>query len=185
MSEELMVKEASPTLAGIKTGSLFTCPYESKDQIMEEIRELNHSLVRKGLCLLPFRFREDRVLLYLFRPAFLEQDLSDKEAERILKEAGYRQNGFRRCLTELVRRVNRADCKSFPHEIGLFLSYPPEDVRGFIENHAAGSKLTGCWKVYGDEQAAKKRFEAYERCTDIYRRELADGKTIVQLAVAG
>ena len=24
----------------------------------------------------------------------------------------------------------------FPHEVGLFLGYPPEDVRGFIENHA-------------------------------------------------
>ena len=64
MSEELMIREASPTLAGIKTGNLFTCPYESKEQVMDEIREMNRCLVKKGLCLLPFRFSEKRVLLY-------------------------------------------------------------------------------------------------------------------------
>ena len=185
MSEELMIREASPTLAGIKTGSLFTCPYESKEQVMDEIREMNRCLVKKGLCLLPFRFSEKRVLLYLFRPLRLEQDLTDEDAKQILKEAGYHQHGFRRCLTELVRRVNQAGCSDFPHEIGLFLSYPPEDVRGFIEHHAEGSKLTGCWKVYGDVNAAQKRFEAYEKCTASYRRALADGKTVLQLAVAG
>ena len=29
-----------------------------------------------------------------------------------------------------------ADGGKFPHEIGLFLGYPPEDVSGFIENRA-------------------------------------------------
>ena len=185
MSEELMIREASPTLAGIKTGSLFSCPYASKDEIMDEIRDLNHCLVKKGLCLLPLRFREARVLLYLFRPSFLEKDLTDRKAREILAEAGYRQEGFRRCLTELVRRINCADCKTFPHEIGLFLSYPPEDVKGFIEHHASGSKMTGCWKVYGNVSEARKRFAAYEKCTNAYRRMLADGKSVLQLAVSG
>ena len=184
MSEELMIREASPTLAGIKTGSLFTCPYSSKDEMMTDIRDLNHFLVKKGLCLLPLRFRDDRVLLYLFRPSNLERDLTDYQAQKILEEAGYRQKGFRHCLTELVRRVNHADNKTFPHEIGLFLSYPPEDVRGFIEQHAAGSKMTGCWKVYGDVPAAKRRFEMYDKCTAAYSRMLADGKSLIQLAVA-
>ena len=58
MSEELMVREASPTLAGIKTGSLFTCPYESREMILEEIRDMNRELFKKGLCLLPVRFKD-------------------------------------------------------------------------------------------------------------------------------
>ena len=49
--------------------------------------------------------------------------------------------------------------------MGLFLGYPPEDVRGFIENRAAGCKLIGCWKVYGDVDAAKEKFASFERCT--------------------
>ena len=185
MSEELMVREASPTLAGIKTGSLFSCPYSSHEEMMEDIRQINRSMVKKGLCLLPLQFREDRVLLYLFRPASLEHDLTDREAIRILEKAGYEHRGYRRCLTELVRRVKSCGPGSFPHEIGLFLSYPPEDVRGFIENHAEGSKLTGCWKVYGDVRAARRRFDAFQRCTAAYRRQLAAGKSVYQLAVDG
>ena len=54
----------------------------------------------------------------------------------------------------------------FPHEIGLFLGYPAEDVKGFIENKAASSKCSGCWKVYGDEQTAMNLFEEYK---EVYR----------------
>lgn len=50
--------------------------------------------------------------------------------------------------------------KDFPHEIGLFLGYPLEDVQGFIENRAEGYKCVGCWKVYGDEEYAKQEFRA-------------------------
>ena len=39
----------------------------------------------------------------------------------------------------------------FPHEVGLFLSYPPEDVKGFIAHRANDFKCAGLWKVYGNE----------------------------------
>ena len=48
-------------------------------------------------------------------------------------------------MVELVRRLNGEE--AFPHEIGLFLGYPPEDVDAFIKNGAAGEKCIGMWKV--------------------------------------
>ena len=182
MSEELFVRCASPTLAGLKTGSLFCCPVESKEQALEDIRSLNHGLLKKGLCVIPLRFEEKKVLIYLFRPAFLQKDLEDRETVRLLKEAGYQSLDCGHCLRRLKERLNSGG--EFPHEIGLFLSYPPEDVRGFIENGAANCKCVGCWKVYGDEQAARQRFETYEKCTKTYCRQWADGRTLSQLAVA-
>ena len=38
MSEEMVVRQAAPTLAGIKTGSLFPCPCAEKDVLLGEIR---------------------------------------------------------------------------------------------------------------------------------------------------
>ena len=35
----------------------------------------------------------------------------------------------------------------FPHEVGLFLSYPPEDVKGFIDHRANNFKCAGLWTV--------------------------------------
>ena len=84
---------------------------------------------------------------------------------------------------QLIKRMC-AD-EEFPHEIGLFLGYPPEDVRGFIENGAENCKCVGCWKVYGNVEAAKKTFAKYKKCTDVYSRQQANGKSVERLTVAG
>ena len=72
----------------------------------------------------------------------------------------------RRRMQELVRRLNRG--KDFPHEIGLFLGYPAEDVSGFIRHGARCAKCVGTWKVYGDEESARKKFALYQKCTRLY-----------------
>ena len=69
--------------------------------------------------------------------------------------------------------------------MGLFLSYPPEDVLGFICNRACNHKCVGCWKVYGDAREARKTFGRYRRCTEIYCARFAQGTTLERLAVAG
>lgn len=180
MSEDLVVKYCAPTLAGIKTGSLFSCPFTSYDKLKTDIRKLNQALVPKGLCVLPLRLWQNRALIYLFRPERLKQDLSCAEAACLLGSAGYPCTKFERCIIRLMQRLKeQAD---FPHEIGLFLGYPPEDVRGFIENKAQNFKCVGCWKVYGDENEARKRFAQYDTYTDLYCRSFNNGKTIAQLA---
>lgn len=185
MSEEIFVQFGSPTLAGIKTGNLFTCPYTDRQETMQEIRKLNKKLAPKGLRVLPLRYSSERVLLYLYRPARLEKDLSNKEAMELLKKAGYRHENANQCVVELIHRLN--DLKSeFPHEIGLFLSYPPEDVRGFIAqgtDRADGCKLVGTWRVYGDAESARIIFEKYRKCTESYCKQWSDGVPLTRLAV--
>lgn len=182
MSEEMLVLHCSPTLAGIKTGNLFSCPYESKAKNIRDIRGLNQRLAPKGLCILPLRYSDSRVLMYVFRPAGLERDLADEKALNLLKSAGYRCGDIKQCLIELARRLNKKG--AFPHEIGLFLSYPPEDVKGFIENRAGNCKCVGCWKVYGDEQWARERFTQFENCTRRYCKQWASGVGVERLTVA-
>ena len=139
MSEEEIVRLGAPTLAGIKTGSLFTCAYTSRKSVEESLRQLNRCFAPKGLCLLPLRYSEKNVLLYLFRPAELSRDLQNSEAAELLRQEGYPCESCGKCLAALTRKLRSGE--EFPHEIGLFLSYPPEDVKGFIENRAANYKL--------------------------------------------
>ena len=136
MSEETVVQFGAPTLAGIKTGSLFSCLYETKTGVYclyetktgvyEDVRRLNRVLTPRGLCLLPLRFGEKRVLMYLFRPSGLKTDLRCRGARRILHDAGYDDASMGKCMRCLIRRLRESE--SFPHEIGLFLSYPPQDL---------------------------------------------------------
>ena len=163
MSEEYLVKKGAPTLAGLKSANLFSCAYGSKKSLFREIAAINRVIVKKGLRLIPLRFRGGRALLYLYRPAMLGRDLARPEAALLLKEAGYPEPGRNRCLAELTRRLRQGG--GFPHEIGLFLSYPAEDVRGFIEQGAAGSTYRGAWQVYGNVTRAQSLFAAYKNCT--------------------
>ena len=72
----------------------------------------------------------------------------------------------------------------FPHEVWLFLSYPPEDVKGFIDHRANNFKCTGPWKVYGDEEKARSLFAKYKKCTEIYCALWQSGSKLEQFAVA-
>ena len=180
MSDELIVRHCSPTLAGLKAGSLFSCRCDDPRTLTAELRRLNRALAPKGLRVLPLLVREGRALIYLYRPRALEKELQNSGARRLLEERGYLPG---QCVAQLARRVRAQG--QFPHEIGLFLSYPPEDVAGFICNGACGHKCAGCWKVYGDEAAARRTFATWRRCTRIYSRRLAEGCPLEKLAVAG
>ena len=182
MSEELVIRSAAPTLAGIKTGSLFPCRFDSREQFTDDIRGINRRLSRKGLRLLPLRMGDNDALLYLYRPVWLQRDLEDMEAQDILARAGYDDFRPGRCLPRLLARFRNS--REFPHEVGLFLSYPPEDVRGFIENKGLHCKCAGCWKVYGDADRARRRFADYHHCTDQYCRRYAMGATMDDLLVS-
>ena len=182
MSEEILIRQGAPTLAGIKTGSLFPFPCEDHEALMTDIRRLNRRLSPKGLCLLPIRFLAGQALLYLYRPAELRRDLRDAQASELLRQAGYGDESCERCVARLACRFREG--KEFPHEVGLFLSYPPEDVKGFTAHRANDFKCAGLWKVYGDEEKARSLFAKYKKCTEIYCTLWQSGLKLEQLAVA-
>lgn len=180
MSEELLIRHCAPTLASIKTGSLFPCPCQDREAVNAFARALNRRLARKGLRVLPLRARRGHFLLYVYRPSRLEADLHRPEARTLLAACGYPEQDARRDLQTLIGRF--AQSEEFPHEIGLFLSYPPEDVRGFMY-HREQAKYTGCWKVYGDVESARCTFDRYKKCSELYQRLWDKGYDIEQLAV--
>ena len=182
MSEETVIRQCAPTLAGIKTGNLFPYRCGSREELLEDIRTFNRVLVPRGMCVLVLRVMERSALLYLYRPAELAQDLEDRLAQQVLREAGYPSGSCACCVRHLVERFREQE--GFPHEIGLFLSYPPEDVKGFIDNHAENYKCAGLWKVYGDEGKARRLFEKFKVCTEIYCRCWQEGCCLDELAVA-
>ena len=73
--------------------------------------------------------------------------------------------------------------ENFPHEIGVFLGYPPDDVRGFMKSPCDGVKCVGSWKVYGNQKEAEKIFKKYKECSAIYKKEISDGKPFDALIV--
>ncbi len=182
MSDETLLHFCSPTLAGLKCGNLFSDHFASYEEMLEEIREYNHMLSAKGMILIALTYQDHRGLMYLYRPAKLRQSLSGADAQKILKSCGYTSADPVPCLLQLRDKIS--DRNEFPHEIGLFLNYPPEDVRGFIDEKASNYKLIGTWKVYGDVDRAQKTFDRYQHCTEVYKRCYRGGVPIQKLMVS-
>ena len=103
-------------------------------------------------------------------------------ARRLLLECGYTCENANDCLARLISRLRTEE--DFPHEVGLFLGYPPADVDGFMHRKDE-YKLCGLWKVYDDVQGAIRQFDRCRRCTEVYLDCLSHGFSLEKLAVAG
>ncbi len=182
MPEKEIVQHCSPTLAGIKTGSLFLCSYESEAGLRRDIAQWNARLGKKGIHFTVLRTRNGRALIYTYRVSRLAKVLSNAEIASFLAENGYPSAQPEECLACLSQRL--ANRKDFPHEIGVFLGYPLDDIKAFIANGGANCKCVGCWKVYSNEKTAKKTFQKYKKCTQIYCQKHAEGTGIDSLTVA-
>ncbi len=181
MPEQLLIENCAPTLAGLKTGNMFSVSIDPGQDISDELRQLNRLLREKGIRVVILRRTDKTALLYLYRPDYLDRDLASPEARQILEEKGYCCGSAGNCIVQLIRHMKEDN--EFPHEVGLFLGYPPEDVQCFMRDSRRGVKCTGCWKAYENEEEARRTFAKFRKCTNVYRRELSKGRSLLQLTV--
>ena len=94
----------------------------------------------------------------------LENYLNKERHGEFLKSYGYQERSLAGKLSRLAERYEGYQKKEgkFPHEIGLFLEYPLEDIKGFIAHQGKDALESGYWKVYGDVDQARETFRLYD-----------------------
>lgn len=180
--ERCLIEQCAPTLAGIKLGSLFNYTAKIGENVQELVLCLNRRLRPKGLIVCLVKERSDGGLVYVYRPSMLTKLVAKKDVSDFLLSQGFPASNAAECIEELQLRLRQDE--EFPHEIGIFLGYPLQDVRGFIENKGLNYSLLGLWKVYDNGTFAKKLFEQYRKCKNIYADLYEGGRDIVKLAVS-
>lgn len=181
MPSDIILRHCSPTLAGIKIGNIFTYSFASLTALAKEIAIWNQRLNKKGVYFCCLRIRNKRALIYVFRMKQLIQRLNKANVAMFLENIGYDNLSLRESLNVLQNRLKNK--KDFPHEIGVFLGYPLEDIQAFIKYKGENYKYIGCWKVYGDVQAAKVKFSRYDKCTKLLKKRYYQGIDITKLTV--
>ncbi len=185
--EKALLTHCSPTMAALKPANLLSLSKEQYPDLPRTIAQYAPLFSSRGIQMQIVCSCGQRWLLLLFRPELLEQSLSQRGAKLLLKGAGYpvqpeRPVNLSQMLLHLTKRLGSQD--HFPHEIGLFLGYPLEDVVGFCRHRGEGCKLCGYWKVYGDAQAARARFARYDHCRERLLSELLSGQSLRQIVDA-
>ena len=181
MVEKRIVEQCAPTLAGIKCGSLFrtTCDINA---ISSEIQLVNGLLNSYGVEVTTFRPSGCGTLVYVYRKDLLSRiEKDDERSIPFLEKSGYDVSSTDSLVNSLKDRTESAGC--VPHEIGLFLGYPFDDVKGFINSKGKCSKCIGCWKVYGSVETANRLFDMFHRCRAIYTELYRNGASITSLTV--
>ena len=163
-----LVRECAPTLAGIKTANLFNYKYSSREEFMQELAEANKQLNVKGLYIEVLRCGDASALIYVYRRSLLFRDINKDEVWNILSDYGYTSRNVEEVIKRLKLRLYENPC--FPHEIGLFLGYPAQDVKDFIINKGQNCKFCGVWKVYSNEQESIRIFERFKKCSSIWSK---------------
>lgn len=179
--EKYMIEQGAPTLASLKTGTLFCVDTTEPGELLRQIGLWNSRLRDKGVSITLLRYNGHRALVYMYRHSQLRRDLETAGAAELLAQCGYASAEPEYAIERLRERL----CSSaeFPHEIGLFLGYPLCDVLGYIKNRGQNSKLTGWWQVYGDAAEAERQFRRFRKCRDVYSRLWSEGRSLRQLTV--
>lgn len=180
--EQFLVEQCAPVLAGIKPGSMF--PYQPREGelLPALLRHWNGVLAPKGVQVTSIKRcrRVGGYLIYVYRPRQIEAILAKPEVAAFLDNCGYAPG---MSLQQALRLLTGRLCQNpeFPHEVGVFLGYPLQDILGFIEHDGRDCLCSGCWKVYHEPQKAQETFRDYRDCTRVYRELYRQGKTAEQL----
>ncbi|MBQ7515492.1 MAG: DUF3793 family protein [Schwartzia sp.] len=176
-------RQCAPTFLGLKVASLVAFHRQQEAASDTMLADYEPCLACHGVSVFRLVDETDRALVLFYRAAALDDVLRRPEAQRLLAQYGYRESdSLDRMLRRLRQRVTNG--QGFPHEIGLFLGYPPHDVRGFIEHKGRGFLCCGPWKVYEDAEAARALFRQYADCTAEFCTRLAHGVPMAELLEA-
>ena len=169
----------APAIVGIKTSNLFCCINEHYENLDREIEKIQNKLSFLNLKFYILSQTAERTMILVFQEDKLKNQLSNKEIQKFLSRFGYNTNGsYLDMLSLLKERINTGN--NFPHEIGVFLGYPLEDVVDFIENKKT-CKLIGTWKVYNNVSKAKEKFEEYKFVTNYICNKLKNNIELEQI----
>lgn len=183
--ESVLVEQCAPTLVGLKPASLFRYQPGPSDEGRVPLARWKGALAARGIRVRVLKAcpRTGAWMIYLYREAWITRILCQPEIQDFLRRQGYRpEEGCQGMLTRLSRRLCLEE--DYPHEIGVFLGYPLEDVEGFIRHRGRDFTCCGYWKVYGDAAAAQRRFDCYRRCTRICLERLRRGTALTKLIAA-
>ena len=156
---------AAPTIKGLKAGCLINFQRHHKQgEDLRKVWKVNADKWLKPLGLNWLLLNDKKglknALVLIYKRELLERALGCNGACKILADKGYPLNDVEGCLKCLKEKF----CDGCPHEVGLFLSYPPYDVMCFMNNKKSENQLErSYWKVYGNVKKAKRTFRKYKR----------------------
>lgn len=171
--ETQLALQCAPLIMNIKISNLLILQQEQKSELLELLSET-------GITAYELFEYGGKIYYLLYRAEGLEEYLELNGIRKILMWAGYRGCGVEKLLERFRERYMEyiLGKGEFPHEMGVFLGYPAEDVWGFIRNAGKNFLYSGYWKVYDKLPEKLLLFQQFEIAREAVIEMLSGGYNI-------
>lgn len=167
--------QCAPLFAKLKRSNLLIIPVEDVVKVKQILKysDVGYEILSQS---------QGKTTMLLYRSDELVQYFSDEQVRTLLRALGYHDFS----LEALIRKFRehyvtyQQGNAEFPHEMGLFLGYPIEDVIGFIENQGKNFLYTGYWKVYANLQDKISLFQKFELAEKMLIQFVSKGGSVGQ-----
>ena len=149
--DQMMIKFSAPTLCNIKSGNMFFARNNTFSKDCFDVWK--SSLAKYGIAAFSNHLSETSTVILVLNICWVRKILNDSFVKAYLCEKGYKISNAYNFINDLFVRMKNE--QGFPHEIGVILGYPVEDVIEFEKHHGKNCKYCGCWKSYSDVENAK------------------------------
>lgn len=165
--------QCAPLLTGCKISNLLTTDRSGYRDVLRLFRGTGIS------CVLLYQSAE-KITFLLYRAEELRSYLNQPSVKKLMIRFGCEGMKLGEILNRVAGRYQKhmEEKGDFPHEIGLLLGYPPEDVDGFIVNKGQNFLYTGYWKVYSDVEERKAVFTAYDNARERVIHLVSEGMDV-------
>ena len=173
--ENFLVYNTSWVIAGIKPA--VTIAFKKKDEkIYDNWNKYGKKFIKDiNLKYVELRENDDSIILMIYDEKVLERELNKEEQIDFLINLGYSEEvEINEYVKTLKERYEKYHC---PHELGLFLGIPFEDVKDFMECTTKKCLLCGYWKVYNNSEEAKIIFNQYDKVKDYTIKNMLEGNS--------
>ncbi len=174
--EMQMALQCAPVITGLKIANLLIVQNDSFLLVEQMIAETDLSCYVVSVT-------GTRTAVLIYDETRLQDYLGQEAVKGSMYQFGYTDLTLSSVLIKFRKRYQEYmhTAEAFPHEMGLLLGYPVEDVIGFIDNQGENALLTGYWKVYRNPVHKKELFHQFECARDHLIQMVHRGVSMAEL----
>ncbi|WP_195987087.1 DUF3793 family protein [Clostridium sp. D53t1_180928_C8] len=159
--EKFLIYNASLVISGVKPSATITIKKGNENLYDKWIKYGINFLRAIDIQYINLRECSNALIILIYNEEKLSNYIFNEENKRFLRQLGYsEENDIKKYLDTLKRRYKEFNC---PHELGIFLGFPLNDVKDFMNCKNKKCLSCGYWLVYNNLQEAQEIFNKYDK----------------------
>lgn len=159
--EKFLIYNASLVISGVKPSATITIKKGNENLYDKWIKYGISFLKEIDIQYINLRECSNALIILIYSEEKLSNYIFKEENKRFLRQLGYsEENDMREYLEILKRRYKEFNC---PHELGIFLGFPLNDVKDFMNCKDKKCLSCGYWLVYNNLQESQEIFSKYDK----------------------